>query len=77
MSVDPAEQYPSPYQYGPNNPLSGIDPNGMFWEELGNWLTGNGWTKATETPGEYWSQNMIESLAVQNIKKCKRRYCSI
>ena len=66
--MDPVEQYPSPYQYGPNNPMNGIDPNGMFWEELGNWLTGNGWIKAPETPGDYWSQKMTESLSYQNTK---------
>ena len=26
-----------------NNPISSVDLDGGFWQELGNWLDGNGW----------------------------------
>jgi RHS repeat-associated protein len=28
---DPAGQYPSPYAYGPGDPINGTDPSGEFW----------------------------------------------
>ena len=49
--------------------MNGIDPDGMFWEELGNWLTGNGWTKTMDSPGDYWAQNMTESIAQQDVSE--------
>jgi RHS repeat-associated protein len=33
------------FSYCRNNPLIYVDPTGHFWEELGNWLLGNGWLK--------------------------------
>ena len=49
--------------------MNGIDPDGMFWEELGNWLTGNGWTKTMDSPGDYWAQNMTESIVQQDVSE--------
>ncbi len=43
LSPDPYGQYASPYLGMGNNPISGIDPDGGFFQELGNWLSGNGW----------------------------------
>ncbi|WP_396145998.1 lamin tail domain-containing protein [Flavobacterium sp.] len=43
LSPDPYGQYASPYLGMGNNPISGIDSDGGFWEELGNFITGNGW----------------------------------
>ena len=31
------------YSYAGNNPLSRDDPGGHFWQQLWNWLQGNGW----------------------------------
>jgi RHS repeat-associated protein len=43
LSPDPYRQYSSPYLGMGNNPISGIDPDGGFWQELGNWILGSGW----------------------------------
>jgi len=43
LTTDPAGQYHSPYLGMGNNPMNGVDPDGAFWEELGNWFSGNGW----------------------------------
>ncbi|OHT46050.1 RHS repeat domain-containing protein [Flavobacterium tructae] len=43
LSTDPYGQYPSPYLGMGNNPISGIDPDGGFWQELKNWVLGSGW----------------------------------
>jgi RHS repeat-associated protein len=43
LTTDPAGQYHSPYMAMGNNPINGTDPDGAFWEELGNWFSGNGW----------------------------------
>jgi hypothetical protein len=48
--VDPVLEFQSSYVFGPNNPIMGIDPNGMFWEELGNLLSGYGW----------WTNEMVD-----------------
>ncbi len=34
-SHDPAGQYPSPYAYGPGDPINGADPTGTMYEETG------------------------------------------
>jgi len=34
------------YSYVQNNPTMKVDSTGMFWEELGNFIKGNGWTKS-------------------------------
>ena len=34
-SHDPAGQFPSPYAYGPGDPINGTDPNGSFFLVLG------------------------------------------
>ncbi len=44
--TDPAGQYWSPYVGMGNNPISGADPDGRFWQELGNWV-GSGFKKGT------------------------------
>jgi len=36
------------YTYVKNRPLSLVDPSGFFWQELGNWLQGEGWKKNEE-----------------------------
>lgn len=43
LSPDPMGQYASPYLGMGNNPISGVDPDGGFWQEFGNWIRGNGW----------------------------------
>lgn len=43
LSPDPYGQYASPYLGMGNDPVNGIDPDGGFWQELGNWIRGNGW----------------------------------
>jgi RHS repeat-associated protein len=43
LTTDPAGQYSSPYLGMGNNPTNGTDPDGAFWEEFGNWFSGNGW----------------------------------
>ncbi|WP_378185630.1 RHS repeat domain-containing protein [Aquimarina sp. W85] len=43
LTTDPYGQYSSPYLGMGNNPMNGTDPDGGFWQELGNWLGGNGW----------------------------------
>jgi RHS repeat-associated protein len=30
-SVDPADEFYSPYAYGPNDPINGLDPDGTEW----------------------------------------------
>ena len=55
--TDPAGQYWSPYVGMGNNPISGEDPDGRFWQELGNWV-GSGFKKGT------WKSD--EALAFQN-----------
>ncbi|RQV96716.1 MAG: hypothetical protein EH224_03970, partial [Calditrichaeota bacterium] len=32
--MDPADEFYSPFAYGPNDPINGIDPNGMFWDPI-------------------------------------------
>ncbi|MBI2418679.1 MAG: hypothetical protein HYV28_12415 [Ignavibacteriales bacterium] len=46
--VDPADQFFSPYVYGNNNPINGVDKHGMFWEEFRNYFSGLGWYKDSE-----------------------------
>ena len=41
--MDPADEFHSPYVYGPNDPINGTDFGGMFWEELWNSICGRGW----------------------------------
>ncbi len=43
LSPDPMGQYASPYLGMGNNPITGIDIDGGFWQELGNWVSGSGW----------------------------------
>ena len=43
LTTDPAGQYSSPYLGMGNNPINGVDADGAFWEELGNWISGSGW----------------------------------
>lgn len=43
LSPDPYGQYASPYLGMGNDPVNGIDPDGGFWQELGNWISGYGW----------------------------------
>lgn len=43
LTTDPAAQFSSPYLGLGNNPINGTDPDGAFWEELGNYLDGKGW----------------------------------
>ncbi len=43
LNTDPDGQFASPYEGMGNNPVTGIDKTGGFWQELGNWITGNGW----------------------------------
>jgi len=43
LSVDPKGQDASPYEGMGNNPVTGTDPTGGFYQELWNWITGNGW----------------------------------
>ena len=43
MTTDPYGQYDSPYVGMGNNPVNGVDPDGGFWQELGNWIKGHGW----------------------------------
>ena len=31
-SVDPMDEFFTPYAYGPNNPINGIDPDGRAWD---------------------------------------------
>jgi RHS repeat-associated protein len=50
--IDPADEFYSPYTYGPNNPVNGADPNGMWWEELWNWVRFGAW-KDNETIGRW------------------------
>ncbi len=57
MVTDPAGQYWSPYKGMGNNPISGVDPDGRFWQELGNWV-GRGFKKGK------WKSD--EALAFQN-----------
>ena len=42
-TIDPAGQFYSPYLGMGNNPINGVDPDGMFWEELGNYLKYGMW----------------------------------
>lgn len=48
LNPDPYGQFHSPYLGMGNNPFNGIDSDGGFWEELGNWLSGNAWKKDRE-----------------------------
>ena len=63
LTPDPAGQYYSPYLGMGNNPINGIDPDGAFWEELGNWFSGNGWKSndavafANAYPDWTWDNN--------------------
>ena len=43
LTTDPYGQYSSPYLGMGNNPINGVDPDGGFFEELWNWIGGNGW----------------------------------
>lgn len=43
LNPDPAKQFFSPYLAMGNNPVSRVDPDGRFWQEFGNWLSGDGW----------------------------------
>jgi RHS repeat-associated protein len=43
FSVDPARQFTSPYEGIGNNPVTGNDPTGGFWQELANWMTTGHW----------------------------------
>lgn len=42
LTHDPADQFPSPYAYGPGDPMNGTDPTGRFFWEIalffGLWL---------------------------------------
>ncbi len=40
---DPAGQFWSPYLAMGNNPVSGVDPDGRFWQEMGNWFKTGMW----------------------------------
>lgn len=43
LTTDPYGQYNSPYVGMGNSPINGVDSDGGFWQELGNFLKGNGW----------------------------------
>ncbi|NER12982.1 hypothetical protein GWK08_05995 [Leptobacterium flavescens] len=43
LTTDPYEQYNSPYLGMGNNPINGVDLDGGFWQELGNFILGRGW----------------------------------
>jgi RHS repeat-associated protein len=43
LSPDPYGQYASPYLGMGNNPVTGIDQDGGFWQELKNFVFGPGW----------------------------------
>lgn len=43
MAPDPAGQFFSPYLGMGNNPVSGVDPDGRFWQEMGNFLKHGMW----------------------------------
>ncbi|MFY0482516.1 lamin tail domain-containing protein [Flavobacterium sp. PLA-1-15] len=43
LSPDPYRQYSSPYLGMGNNPIGGIDRDGGFWEEIFNYVRGNGY----------------------------------
>ena len=32
-TIDPVDEFLSPYQYGPNNPINGVDPDGRGWDD--------------------------------------------
>ncbi|WP_163394145.1 RHS repeat domain-containing protein [Flavobacterium limi] len=71
LSPDPMGQYSSPYLGMGNNPVNGLDPNGGFWEELGNFFSGNGWVKNSEmytniTEGNSRPYNSYYSSSVQD-----------
>jgi RHS repeat-associated protein len=57
MATDPYRQYSSPYAGMGNNPINGIDSDGGFFQELRNWVQGNGWISnaganfIAQTPG--------------------------
>jgi RHS repeat-associated protein len=61
MSTDPESQYHSPYAGMGNNPTMGVDPDGGFFQELKNWMMGNGWISNAgrdfmrKTPGAQYS----------------------
>ncbi len=37
-SCDPADEFWSPYSYGPNDPINGFDHDGKVWSKVFNWV---------------------------------------
>lgn len=70
LSIDPKNQYNSPYLGMGNNPINGVDPDGAFWEEMGNWISNGYWVSDTgmdaiRNGGSYngWTGNRFSGYA--------------
>lgn len=67
---DPAGQYHSPYLGMGNNPVSGVDPDGAFFQEMKNyifhgyWVSNDGWN-AIQNGATYngWTGNKLTGYA--------------
>ncbi|MBQ0734997.1 RHS repeat domain-containing protein [Aquimarina celericrescens] len=77
LTTDPYRQFNSPYLGMSNNPINGIDPDGGFWQELGNWLGGKGWisnegldylqTKGITNYDSHYSKNPLDPKGYHTI----------